>query len=60
MMNHVAYNTITGEIIACSTANTLKRHVARLNAWAVANGFDYGKWVFTHKGIDGLCAKVRA
>lgn len=60
MMNHVAYNTITGEIIACSTSNALKRRIARNTAWDVAHGYGYGKWVFTHKGIDGLCAKVRA
>ena len=60
MTNHVAYNTITGEVLACSTANALKRRVARNTAWDVAHGYGYGKWVFTHKGIDGLCAKVRA
>ena len=57
MKNYVAYNTITGEIIACSTANALKRHIARITTWDVAHGYGYGKWVFTDKGIDALWEK---
>ena len=59
-MNHVAYNTTTGEVIACSTSNALKRRIARNTAWDVAHGYGYGKWVFTHKGIEALRDKIRA
>lgn len=65
--HHVAYNCVTGEVLTCSTANQLKRWVARHtkndNEWAKANGCKIGhKWVFAH-GADwqvNLAIKLRA
>ena len=46
--DHCAYNPITGEIIVCSTGNSLKRWLRRANRWNAANGYPVGKWVFVH------------
>lgn len=54
MGKHVAYNLTTGEILSCSSANGLKRWVARHTAndreWCRANGVAcWGhRWVFAH------------
>ena len=54
-MYHVAYNTITGEIIMTIRGNHLKRCVARNERWNRKHGYPHGKWVFAH----GVNAKSR-
>ena len=53
MEKHCAYNLATGEIIACSTGNHLKRCV-RIVA---KNDYD-NEWIFSHKGINAIIAKA--
>ena len=60
MEKHCAYNLTTGEIITCSSSNTLKRHVRVINSVSDSLGYPHGKWVFGHKGLDTICAKARA
>jgi hypothetical protein len=48
--NHIAYNTTTGEVLMCSTGNSLKRFVEKTNRWAKKYNYPCGKWVFSHNG----------
>ena len=53
MEKHCAYNLVTGEIIACSSGNHLKRCVA-----IVSNNNPENEWIFSHKGINHIMAKA--
>lgn len=44
---HLAYNVNTGEILNCTSGNTLKRAVAYTRNWDKAHGV-YGQWRFCH------------
>lgn len=48
---HIAYNTLTGEVLMTNRANHLKRWVARTERWNIANGYGKSKWRFVH-GTD--------
>ena len=48
---HVAYNTVTGEILMSVTANALKRFVK-------AHSEDGGRWIFAHQGYESLRKKL--
>lgn len=48
---HVAFNTLTGEILMSVTANALKRSV-KLHAE------DGGKWIFAHHGYESMRKKL--
>lgn len=57
-MKHCAYNLTTGEILACSTSNHLKKCV-RIVA---NNDRKFGlrsEWIFGHKGIDEISNRGR-
>lgn len=58
---HIAYNTLTGEVMMTNRANHLKRWVARTERWNIAHGYGTGKWVFAHgnNAIDRITAKVQ-
>ena len=58
MEKHIAYNLTTGEVVACSTSNQLKRYVRNINRANHKWGYSSGKWVFSHRGVDALMAKV--
>lgn len=53
MERHCAYNLVTGEILACSTGNHLKRCVRIVSA-----NNDRNEWIFGHKGINRIMAKA--
>lgn len=52
-MKHVAYNLATGEVVICSRACALRRRVAKITRWDVANGYRGHHWVFAH-GKDAM------
>ena len=58
---HIAFNLRTGEVLMTSRSNHLKRGVARINAWDIANGYGKGKWVFAHgqNAQDRIIAKAQ-
>ena len=58
MTKHVAYNLTTGEIVACSTGNHLKRCVRTINATNRKWGYPAGEWIFGHKGVNAIMAKA--
>lgn len=47
---HVAYNTLTGEVIITQHGRQLKKLVAREGG---------AGWVFSHKGLESLVNKIR-
>ncbi len=53
MEKHCAYNLVTGEILACSSSNHLKRCVRIVTANNVRN-----EWIFSHRGINHIMAKA--
>lgn len=52
--NHIAYNTVTGEVLMCCTGNSLKHWVQRTNNWNKQNGYPIGKWTFSHTGNPSI------
>lgn len=54
---HCAYNLATGEILICGTGNHLKRCVRIVSKNDKAYGVR-SEWIFGHKGIDAIAAKV--
>lgn len=47
-MKHVAYNLVTHEVLFSNHSNALKRRVAQIEHWNIANGYGKGKWIFAH------------
>lgn len=58
MEKHVAYNLTTGEVIACSTSNHLKRCVRTINRHNRQWGYPAGEWIFSHRGVNAIMAKA--
>lgn len=54
---HCAYNLTTGEILSCGTSNHLKRCVRIVMKNDKACGV-CGEWIFGHKGVNDIMAKV--
>ena len=48
---HIACNTVTGEVLTTTTANSLKRMVKALTE----NG---SKWIFAHHGYESIKKKL--
>lgn len=58
MEKHVAYNLTTGEVVACSTGNHLKRCVRTINHHNRKWGYPKGEWIFSHRGVNAIMAKA--
>ena len=48
---HIAFNTVTGEILMSVTANALKRSVK-------ARTEEGGRWIFAHQGYESMRKKL--